>query len=141
MKYILNQVHRVEGCAHLVSWNCFGSRIGMCVCVCVSVCPPPRALITSGVIYIVCDWLNKFHSFSLLLITYFIWHLLSIKWMGVAIWTQHVVNACQRLRWRVTTTKETPERRSASFIKVSGQMHSDAFKTRPAFSFTVVISA
>ena len=29
----------------------------MCVCVCV--CPPPRLLITSGVIWTPCDWLNS----------------------------------------------------------------------------------
>ena len=37
----------------------------VCVFVCVSVCPPPRLLITSGVIW--CDidpynWLNKFYG-------------------------------------------------------------------------------
>ena len=47
----LNQACAAEGRAHLVSWNCFGSHVGMCVCV--SVCPPPRPLITSGVIW--CD--------------------------------------------------------------------------------------
>ena len=40
----------------------------------------------------------------------------------------------------VLATKGLPKRQSASFIKVSGQMHSDAFK-KPAFSFTVIISA
>ena len=64
----------------------------------VSVCLPPRPLITSGVIW--CDidcvrlvkqvlWL--FPAFS-----NFIRQLPSIKWMGVAILTQLVVNACQR---------------------------------------------
>ena len=33
----------------------------MCLCVCVS--PPPRLLITSGVIWTPYDWLNKFYSF------------------------------------------------------------------------------
>ena len=123
--------------------NCFGSRVGMSV----RLCPPPSALITSGVIW--CDigrvqlvkqvsWLFPAFNYSI----YFIWHLPSGKWMGVSILTQHVVNTCQRkLRWRITTvaTKELPERWSTSFIKVSKQMRSDAFKKRPAFSFTVII--
>ena len=29
---------------------------------CVCVCPPPRLLITSGVIWTLYDWLNKFYS-------------------------------------------------------------------------------
>ena len=33
---------------------------------------------------------------------YFIWHLPSIKWMGVAILTQHVANACQSFKTKVT---------------------------------------
>ena len=35
----LNQVCMAFGYAHLVSWNCFGSRVGMCVYVyvCVSI--------------------------------------------------------------------------------------------------------
>ena len=37
--------------------------------------------------------------------------------------------------------KRLPERRSASFIKVSGQMRNDTFKRRLTFSLTVVISA
>ena len=32
----------------------------VCVCVCVCVCPPPRLLITSGMILTPYDWLNKF---------------------------------------------------------------------------------
>ena len=36
-----------------------------CVCVCLRVCPPPRLLITSGVIQTPYDWLNKFYGFSL----------------------------------------------------------------------------
>ena len=32
----------------------------MCVCV----CPPPRPWITSGVIWTLCDWLNKFCCLS-----------------------------------------------------------------------------
>ena len=34
----------------------------VCVCVCVCVCPPPRLLITSGVIWTPYDWFNKFYN-------------------------------------------------------------------------------
>ena len=49
----------------------------MCVCVCVCacacvrayvcvcVCLPLRLLVTSGVIWTPCDWLNKFYSFCM----------------------------------------------------------------------------
>ena len=39
----------------------------------------------------------------------------------------------------VLATKGLPERRSTSFLKVSGQMRSTTFKRGPAFSFTVII--
>ena len=42
---------------------------------------------------------------------------------------------------KVLATKGLPERRSATFIKVSGQMRSNAFKRRPAFGSIVTISA
>ena len=35
----------------------------MHVCLRVFVCIPPRLLITSGVIWTSCDWLNNFYSF------------------------------------------------------------------------------
>ena len=76
----------------------FCPHVSMRVCVCLSVCPPPRPLITSGVIWcdidlvrLVKQVLRLFPAFN-----YFIWQLPSIKWMGVAILTQLVVNACQR---------------------------------------------
>ena len=72
--------------------------VSVSVCLCVSVCPPLRSLITSGMIWcgidrvrLVKQVLRLFPAFN-----YFIWHLLSIKWMGMAILSQHVVNACQR---------------------------------------------
>ena len=34
-----------------------------CVLVCACVCLPPRLLITSGMIWTIYDWLNKFYSF------------------------------------------------------------------------------
>ena len=38
------------------------------VCVCVSVYPPPRLVITSGLIWTLYDWLNKFYSFCIVAI-------------------------------------------------------------------------
>ena len=66
------------------------------VYVCVSVCvSTPQASNNQwrdiGHVRLVKQVLRLFPAFN-----YFIWHLLSIKWMGVAILTQHVVNACQR---------------------------------------------
>ena len=87
----LNQAREAFSCAHQ---DCFGSHVGMCV----SVCPPLRPLITSGMIWrdtdrvrLVKQVLQLFPSFN-----YFIQHLLSIKWKGVAILTQHAINTCQR---------------------------------------------
>ena len=59
--------------------------------VCGSVCPPPRPLITSGVIW--CD-IDRVRLVKQVLrlspaFNYFIRHSPSIKWMGVAILTQH----------------------------------------------------
>ena len=45
---------------HLVSRNC---SCPWHVCMYVSVCPPSRLLITSGIIWITYDWLNKCYSF------------------------------------------------------------------------------
>ena len=73
--------------------------IHMLVCVsdCLSVCPPPRLLITSGMIW--CDinhvWLVKQVLWLFPLFSSFIWYLPLIKLMGLALVTQHVVNACQ----------------------------------------------
>ena len=50
-----------------------------------------------------CDWLNKFTAFSYSQLT-----LAINKWMGVAILTQHIVNAYQRtLRWCSTSYRKT----------------------------------
>ena len=66
-----------------------------CVCVCVCV-PALRPLITSGMIWcdidrvrLVKQVLRLFPTFN-----YFIRHLPLIKWMGLIILTQHVVNTC-----------------------------------------------
>ena len=89
-------------------YACVCVCVCVCVCPCVHVCPPPRPLITSHVIW--CDigrvWLVKqviqlFPGFN-----YFIRHLLSITWMDVAILTQHVMNACQtKVRRYYSTTQ------------------------------------
>ena len=83
----------------------------VCVCVCLSVCLSVRLCIYVStpeginnqwrdmVWYRPC--VQLFLAFS-----YFIWHFLSIKWMGVAILAQLVMNACQRrLRWHGTSYK------------------------------------
>ena len=53
----------------------------LCVCVCVCVCPHPKGLITSGVIR--CDIDGVYLVIS---------HLPLIKWMGVVLVTQCIVN-------------------------------------------------
>ena len=80
------------------------ARASVClrVCVCLSVCPPPRALITSGVIWCNIDCVRLVKQVLLLLITSYS-TLLLIKWMGVNILTQYIMNICQRkLRWHGT---------------------------------------
>ena len=42
---------------------CLCVCICVCACVCICVCPPSRLLITSGMIQISYDWLNKDCSF------------------------------------------------------------------------------
>ena len=82
------------------------------------VCPPTRLLITSGVIWcdLHCVWLVKQVLWLYPAFNYFIRHLPSIKWMGVTILTQHIVNAFQRkLRWRGTSYKRTT-RKTERFI-------------------------
>ena len=73
-------------------------RMAVCVCVsvCLSVCPPPRPLITSGVIWCDIDHVQLVKQILWLFpaFNYFIRQLPSIKWMGVAILTQLEVNAC-----------------------------------------------
>ena len=120
-----------------------------CVCVCVYVCVCVSVCVSAPestnnqwcdmVWYRLCVW-HKVYSFPLLLIT--LWHLPSIEWMDVAILTQHVVNACQRkLRWCGTSYETTTQKMERIIYKVSGQMRRTAFKRRPAFGFTVIISA
>ena len=146
-------MHGVQAHMRLVSWNCFGSHISMCVCVracacvcvcvlcvwCVfvSVCPLSRELITSGMIWcdIDCMQLIKEVLQLFLAFNYFIWHFPLIKWMGMAILTQHIMNACQRkLGWQCTSYKGLPKGWNALFIKVSGRMLSEAFKRRSMIS-------
>ena len=66
----------------------------------VCMCPPPRPLITSSVIWydIDCVRLVKQVVWLFPAFNYFIRHLPVplIKWMGMAILTQHIVNAFQR---------------------------------------------
>ena len=70
-------------------------RVLVYVCVCMSA---PRPLITSGVIWCDIDRVRLVKQVLRLLpaFNYFIRQLPSIKWMGLAILAQQVVNACQR---------------------------------------------
>ena len=116
---LLNQARAAEGHVCLVSWNCFGSCIGMCVCVSVclsvhlSVCPKDINNQWCDIGHV---WLVKQVSWLFPAFNYFIWYLPSIQWMGVAILTQHTVNACQRkLRWHGTSYRRTT-RKTEHFI-------------------------
>ena len=52
-------------------------RMSVCVFVYVFVCPPPRLLIISSVIWTPYDWLNKYYSF--------IWQLKSLSVVGMVL--------------------------------------------------------
>ena len=96
----------------------------VCVCVCVCMCPPPRALITSGVIWCDIGHVRLFKQVSRLFpaFNYLIWHLLLIKWMDVAILTQHIMNVCQRkLRWHGTSYKRTTGKTALHLKKWVGE--------------------
>ena len=140
----LNQActHRLHAPGFLKSFLFAHQYVCVCVSVCPSVCPPPWPLITSDMIW--CDigrvWLVKpiLQLFSLLP---------SINWMGVALVTQRVMHATQKCQsWCCTNHGRrrinylaVATRRSTSVIKVNGRMHSDEFKRRLDFSFTVII--
>ena len=90
-------------------------RVSVCVCV----CPPPRVLITSGVIW--CDigrvrLVKQFWRLSPAFNYFLLWHLSSVEWMGVAILTQHVVNACQRKLRRCGTSYKRTTWKTERFI-------------------------
>ena len=59
---LLNQA--CTGCRPVHAWflKIVCVHAYMCTCICVYVSPPPRLLITSGVIWTPYDWLNKFYS-------------------------------------------------------------------------------
>ena len=56
----LNQVCAGHRSAH--AWFLKIVPVQTSVCICVCVCPPPRLLITSGMIWTPYNWLNKFYS-------------------------------------------------------------------------------
>ena len=90
------------------TWNCFGLQVGISVCV-----SALRALINRGVTW--CDIgrmrLVKQALWLFPAVNYFIWHLPSIKGMGMPILTQLIVNTCQRkLKWHGTSYKRTTEK-------------------------------
>ena len=87
----LNQARMAKGFL-----KSFCPRTLVCVCVCVCVCMSALEAINNqwrdiDLVRLVKQVLRLFPAFN-----YFIRHLQSIKWIGVAILTQHVVNACQR---------------------------------------------
>ena len=84
-----------------------------------------------------CDWLNKFYGFSLLYITHAI-NKIDERGLINTAHHEHLLKKT-KVTWYVLATEGLPEQRSTSIIKVSGQIHSDAFKRRLAFSFTVII--
>ena len=98
--YAVHVVHKWPKAARAWFLEIALARTSVCVSVyvSVSVCSPPRALITSGVIWCHIGHVRLVKQVSRLLpaFNYFIWYLPLIKWMGVAILTQHVMNACQR---------------------------------------------
>ena len=61
-EFLLNQAHTGHRPAHAWFIEIDFVRDVCNMCVCVSVCPPPRLLLTSGVIWTQYDWLNKFYS-------------------------------------------------------------------------------
>ena len=143
----LNSIFKPDTCGWRLQPRVPGflkSFLFACQYVCLSVYPHPRALIISGLIW--CDighvWLGKpvLQLFSLFLL---------INWMGMALVTQHVVHTWQRCQsWCCTIHRRrrinylaVATRQSTSFIKVSGQMHSNEFKRRLGFNFTIIVLA
>ena len=65
---------------------------------CLSVCLTLRALISSGVIWCDIDHVGKqvLQLFLALMQLLYMIYLPSVKWMGVSLFTLHVINACQR---------------------------------------------
>ena len=118
----------MRACVHACACVCLSVCLSFCLCICSSF---PRALITTQVKCICSNWLNQSYSF----LVSFIQHLPLINRMDVALVTQHIVNPCQRRQsWHCTSHRKgfnnatLVTRQSASVIKVSGCMHSDAFK-------------
>ena len=111
-------------CVYVHVCVCACVCVCVCVCACLSVCLPPRSLITSGTIW--CDighvWLVKP---ILVLFTL----LLSINWKGIALVTRHIVHVRQKCQSschirhirRCINNLAVTTRHSASVIKVSGK--------------------
>ena len=110
-----------------------------CVCVCVCVC-----VSTPKTVNILCDidrvWLVKpiLKLFSLLL---------SVNWMGVALVAQHIMhtrpryrNCCHASHGRRHINHLAVATRQSALVIRKGEC-SNKFKTRPGFSFTVIVLA
>ena len=80
---LLNQVH--AGCRLVRAWflKIVSEQMSVGVFVYVCVCPPPRLLIISGVMWTPYDWLNKYYTF--------IWQLKSLSVVGVVLELKRVV--------------------------------------------------
>ena len=147
--WVIMIVFKTGACQLQASMHWFFENALDCVSVCtyvrvcvLCVCSPLRALITSGAILTMCDWLNKFMAFPLF--SSFILHLLLIKLILVALVNSTSWIPAKKTKVRNAVLKEHPTvatRWGASIMKVSGWIHSDTFKRRLAFSFTVMISA
>ena len=106
------QVH--EPCVLKLLWfTC--QFMSLCVCVCVCVCSPLKVLIASGMMW--CDidhvWLVK--QVLQTAFSCFIWQLPSVKWMGMALLTQHLVNPCQMILKCCSTSYKRITRKEEHF--------------------------
>ena len=78
--------------ACLVSWNCFGLHISMRMCLSVCLCIQPlKALITRGIIWCDTDHVCLIKQILQLSPAFscFMWHLPSIKWMGIVLFSRN----------------------------------------------------
>ena len=104
-------------CVHARACMCVHVRVCACVCVhvhehacmrtCVCVSLPPKTLITSGMIWTLCDWLNKFMAFPIQFL---------YKWIGMVLVTQHVLNTWER-RWSLHCISH--RRRCVNYLAVA----------------------
>ena len=111
------------------------TNVGVCVCV----CPPPRALTTSHLKGMHNNQIRQFYSLSVSIVT------LAINKLNEFGLSNTVHRECLPKKtkvkqyWLQKDYQGVPASRNVSIIKVSGQMHSNTFKRRLGFHFTVII--